>query len=391
MGHVRLAKWAIVAAALILPQAVIAGFASADSLTDESRAMLKAVKLDDSILNGLDKELELPAGWLAAAEKEGAVSIYTTMTPKDWAKVDKVFASRYPKIKVTHSEVRTTTQRTLRPLVAFKEGRSLVDVITGLSGNSFLFRDAGAFENLNDIPNYRNNIPDELKTNDHITAIFRVRYWCIAYNTNKIKAADLPKTWDEMIANPKVWGNKKLGIGNRPNNWLVNLWDVNGEAWGRKFMDDLFGTLNPQLRKEGLSALLNLVAVGEMDAAIPAAMDRVAQIREKGAPVMHHCPEPVPFAVSELGVMKNSPHVHAAKILTNWLLSKEGQVALFYANDATPAHKGLQSKEFVAYPEQVQGKKKAIAQDRDGSEEDELLKYWEARWQKAAGGGAGPR
>ena len=29
----------------------------------------------------------------------------------------------------------------------------------------------------------------------------------------------------------------------------------------------------------------------------------------------------------------------------------------------------------------------AIAEDRDGSEEDELLKYWEARWQKGTGGG----
>lgn len=388
MGRSRLAKCVVLAAALILPQTVFAVSAAADNLTEPTRAMLKALKFNDSILDGLDKELVLPDGWLAAAEKEGEVSIYTTMVPKDWAKVEKLFNARYPKIKVTHSEVRTTTQRTLRPLVAFKEGRSLVDIITGLSGNSFLFRDAGAFVDLNDIPNYRNNIPDELKVNDNITAIFRVRYWCIAYNTNKIKQADLPKTWDDMLANPKVWGNKKLGVGNRPNNWLSNLWTVNGEDWGRHFIDGLFDKLNPQLRKEGLSALLNLVAVGEMDAAIPAAMDRVAQIREKGAPVAHHCPEPVPFAVSELGVMKNSPHIHAAKILTNWLLSKEGQVALFYANDATPAHKGLQSKEFVAFPEQVQGKKKAIAEDRDGSEEDELLKYWEARWQKGTGGGA---
>lgn len=381
-------KWAVLAPALLGAALLTPHIASAQSaLPAETQAMLKALKFDESILSGIDKELELPAGWLEGAKKEGVVSIYTTMDQKDWVKAEKVFRARYPDIKVEHSEVRTTTQRTLRPLVAFKEGRAIVDVITGLSGNSFLFRDAGAFVDLNDLPNYRNNIPDELKVSDNITAIFRVRYWCIAYNTNKIKAADLPKTWDDMIANPKVWGNKKLGIGNRPNNWLVNLYTINGEAWGKKYMDDLFGKLNPQLRKEGLSALLNLVAAGEMDAAIPAAMDRVAQIRETGAPVAHHCPEPVPFAVSELGVMKNSPHLNAAKILTNWLMSKEGQVALFYANDATPAHKGLQGKEFIAFPEQVQGKKKAIAEDRDGAEEDALLKYWEGLWLKGSGGG----
>jgi ABC-type Fe3+ transport system substrate-binding protein len=85
--------------------------------------------------------------------------------------------------------------------------------------------------------------------------------------------------------------------------------------------------------------------------------------------------------------MKNSTHLNAAKILTNWLMSKEGQVALFYANDATPAHKGLQGKEFIAFPEQIQGKKKAIAEDRDGAEEDALLKYWEGLWLKSSGGG----
>jgi iron(III) transport system substrate-binding protein len=382
MKNLKLA--ALAGAALLL--SALPAFAQS-ALPEETKAMLKALKFDESILSGLDKEMELPAGWLEGAKKEGTVSIYTTMEQKDWVKAEKIFRARYPDIKVEHSEVRTTTQRTLRPLVAFKEGRAIVDVITGLSGNSFLFRDAGAFADLNDLPNYRNNIPDELKVSDNITAIFRVRYWCIAYNTNKIKAADLPKTWDDMVANPKVWGNKKLGIGNRPNNWLVNLYTMNGEAWGKKYMDDLFGKLNPQLRKEGLSALLNLVAAGEMDAAIPAAMDRVAQIRETGAPVAHHCPEPVPFAVSELGVMKNSTHLNAAKILTNWLMSKEGQVALFYANDATPAHKGLQGKEFIAFPEQIAGKKKAIAEDRDGAEEDALLKYWEGLWLKSSGGG----
>lgn len=371
--------------AVVLWLAALSAPASAESLTAETRAMLKDLKFDEKILAGLDAELKLPDGWLEAAKKEGAVSIYTTMSPKDWGKAEKVFRARYPDIKVDHSEVRTTTQRTLRPLLAFKEGRPLVDIITGLSGNSFLFGDAGAFVKLDSIPNYK-NIPEELRVAGDITAIFRVRFWCIGYNTDRIKKADLPATWEDLVANPKAFGGRKLGLGNRPNNWLPNLWAVKGEEWGRKYIDDLFGKLDPQLRKEGLSALLALVAAGEIDAVIPAAMDRVAQMQEKGAPVAHHCPDPVPMAVSELGIMSNSPHLNAAKVMTNWLLSKEGQLALFYANDATPAHKGLQGKEFIAFPDQIENKKKAIAEDRDGAEENKLLEHWEAVAQKRAGG-----
>lgn len=363
------------------------GIANAADLPKPTQAMLKALKLNPEILSGVDDELKVPQAWLDAANnKEKEVIIYSTHRPKDWKKINDVFSARYPGIKVKQSEVRTSARRYIRPLAAFKEGRYLTDITIGLSGNVYLFRQAGAFADLSDLPNYK-NIPEEARQSDHIAVATRSRYWCAAYNTKNVKKEELPKTWDDLV-NSQRFGNKKLMLGNRPNNWLLNLWEAKGDEWGKEFTRKLMVDLKPQLRKEGMSAVLNLVVLGEGDLNVPAAMDRVGAQAEKGAPVGFHCPEPVPFTVSELGVFKGAPNTNAAKIWVNWFLSKEGQVAQFWAEDSTPIHKGLQRKEFLAFPEAVEGKKKALLGDHADKTSERLAAFWDPLWLQGGGGGA---
>lgn len=357
---------------------VAASPALAAELTDASRAMLEELGLEQEVLDGIDEELAVPPEWITAAEGEGPVRIWTTMD--DFSHVQEVFNARYPNIEVEHSQVSGTTQRTLRPLVAFQEGRSVVDILSGLSGNSFMFRDANAFVDLSALPAYDRAVSEVFRVEGDITAVARIRYWCMSYNTDVIAPEDLPARWEDLIANTEVFGDGNLGLADRANQWLPSLWEANGEEWGRQFMQDLFGVLKPQLRKEGLNAMLSLVAVGEIDAAIPSAMERVRQIRDQGAPVGHHCPEPVPVVVSEIGLMSDSPNMNASQVMTNWLLSKEGQIALFWADGTQPSHPDLQRPEFVAFPELVEGKEFIIAAERDGDEESELLQLWSELW-----------
>ena len=360
--------------------------AVAADLPKATQKMLKALKLDPGILNGVDQELVVPKAWMDAALKEGQVDIYSTHRPKDWKKIADVWHARYPKIKLNQQEVRTSARRYIRPLAAFKEGRYLVDITIGLSGNVYLFRRAGAFADLSDLPNYK-VIPEEVRQKDGIAVATRTRYWCLTYNTNKVKKSELPKTWDDLVNGDRFAG-KKLMIGNRPNNWLLNLWEAKGDDWGKEFTRKLLVNLKPQLRKEGMSAILNLVILGEGDMAVPSAMNRVGPLVKKGAPIGFHCPEPVPYTVSELGVFKGAPHIHAAKLWVNWLLSKEGQVAQYWAEKSTPIHKGLQGKEFVYFPEEVDGKKKAVLGEDSAATSGRLAKYWDPLW--IGGGGYVP-
>ncbi len=363
--------------------AALAGSAAAAELPKATEALLQSLKLQPSILQGLDEELNVPAAWVEAAKKEGAVKIYTTMRPREWAKMHAILKERYPYITFEHDEVNTAQRRYIRPLTAFREGRILTDVVMGLSGNVYLFRQIGAFERLDDLPTYK-HLADETKQHDHIAVAGRTRYWCMSYNTKLVKKEDLPKTWDDLV-NSKRFADKKLMIGNRPNNWLLNLWEANGEEWGREFTRKLFANLDPQLRKEGLSAVLSLVSLGEGQMATPSAMERVAMEAKKGAPVAFHCPEPVPLTISEIGVFKGSPRIHAAKIFVNWYLSKEGQVAQFAAIAGPPSHQGLFGPEFLDYPDEVKGKKMAVLGDNAAETSKKLAAYWNDLWQKGGG------
>ena len=130
-------------------------------------------------------------------------------------------------------------------------------------------------------------------------------------------------------------------------------------------------------------ALVKLTSLGEGHAAVPQAMNRVSGTAATGAPVAFHCPEPVTFALTEAGVMRNSPRVHGAKIFMNWLISREGQIAQFWADESTPVRIDMQSKEFLPYPEAVAGK--MVATPGDDDTKAKLQKRWNALWLQGGG------
>jgi ABC-type Fe3+ transport system substrate-binding protein len=83
-----------------------------------------------------------------------------------------------------------------------------------------------------------------------------------------------------------------------------------------------------------------------------------------------------------MAILKGSPNIHAARVFANWLLSKEGQIAQFRADRATPIHKDLQTKTFLMFPDEIAGK--TIAFRDPGLEDlhDELLNIWNPLWEK---------
>ena len=58
---------------LVLPERGLAG-----SLPESTQKILKKLKVDSSILDGLDKELKVPQGWIDKAKKEGKVKVRDT-------------------------------------------------------------------------------------------------------------------------------------------------------------------------------------------------------------------------------------------------------------------------------------------------------------------------
>ncbi len=367
----------------------LSGPALAAELPKATQNILKKLKLDPGILKGLDQELKIPKSWIAKAKKEGRVKYIGTIGLEEWSSFAAPFKARYPFINFGY--IRSNRfGRVSKPLIAYREGRVITDIIAAIGSQIKEYKRVGALTDLRDIPNFT-QVVESMRAKDGLWVGERLKYWCMAYNTKLVKKSDLPKTWDDLVTNP-AWHNKNLGLANRPNNWLLALWNHKGETWGRKFMKGLFEVAKPQLRKEGIRAMVSLNVAGEFHASIPATSYRVASYADKGGPVSWHCPDPATATISELVILNNSPAPYSAKIFVNWFLSKEGQITQYYASEASPVHKDLQDKGLLRFADQLKGKTVALRHPRLlETVYPTVLKAWNRHWQRGGGPGMKPK
>lgn len=352
-------------------------------LPEPTKKMLTRLKMDATILDGIDKELKVPADWIAGAKKEGKLRYLGLFSRDEWPIFIAPFKARYPYIDVEHTRT-GRIGRVDKPLIAFREGRLLGDVIEAVGAGMKLYREAGALTDLSDLPTFDKTHP-QMRAQDGLWVGERVKYWCMAYNTNLLKKKDLPKKWGDILT-IKALHKGNIGITNRPHNWILSLWLANGEAWTRNYVDKLFTNAQPQLRKEGARALVALTIAGEFHAGIPATDYGVFDYAKKGAPISWHCPEPVPVAIAELVIMKGSKSLNSAKIFLNWFLSKEGQLSQFLAARASPVHKDLQDKGLVQFGQEIQGKTTALRPPESlVTVFPKVLKVWNEAWSSAGG------
>lgn len=358
-------------------------FAAAAPLPKATQDDLKKLKLEPSLLSDIDKELTVPQGWIDGAKKERKLRIFSTFDPPQAEVVFRAFKERYPFIAIEYSRA-SHEDRAIRTVVAYKNKKILTDILTGLGGSFFMYHEIGALENLKNIPNIKNNPPGTVDPQGFWVGM-HMRYWCMAYNTRQIGKADVPKKWEDFLTNPK-WRNGNLALGNRPQLWALQLWKAKGESWIKDYLTKLFNEVKPQLRREGMNAVLELLAAGEFYGSVPSAEYRTHQKVLDGAPVSYTCPDPAPGAVSEMAILKGSPNINAARLFVNWFLSKEGQIAQYIADYAPPVHKGLQRKELLPFAEEILTKQIAF---RDPADEllvqPKLLEFWDQLWLKGGG------
>jgi iron(III) transport system substrate-binding protein len=370
-------KWILgvsVLAALSLPL-----WATAASLPDATQKALSELKLDPSVMNGLDDDLRVPQAWVDQAAVEKRVIILGTWYDNQFRAMTAPFRERYPGVSLDFRRTGTAA-RGMRVLVALNEGRVTADVLTSIVDAGPEFVKAKALADLRDIPGTK-NLPPEYIDGNGMWAAYARSYRCMAYNTTKVKPEDLPKTWDDLLTNPR-WRGGKLALSNHPNTWLLHLWASLGEQWGENFTRRLFETVQPQRRSEGLSAVTTLTVAGEADANIPAPERRVSTLVRQNAPVGFHCAEPVPVTLSQIVMLEKSPHKNASRLFINWLLSREGQLMQYTEAYAVPVHNGLQSAAFIPFADTIVGKKVSIRDESmmNDALQEKMMKVWNSYW-----------
>ena len=362
--------------------ALAAPIAAAEAPTPSLKKALEALKLGPETMAGVERELAVPPAWVDGAKKEGTVRVRLNISPADFAPIGKAFAERYPGVSVDYA-LAVGRARGMDPLLAFKNGAFISDVVYGFDTLHREFEKAKALLDLRDLPTF-GSISEKYRDPNGLSIAFTLTFWCLAYNTEKVKKVDLPKTWDDLITSPR-FRNGAVGMASRPNLWLSNLWGVKGDAWTDHYMAAVFSTLRPQLRKESQSGLLTLLNLGEFDVAIPAYPDGVLRRVEKGAKIGFHCPEPVPSAYNSFGILPGNPHLNASRLFINWYLSKEGQIVAYHAAGLIPAHKDLVRPEFFPYYDTIAGKADAPYTQRVLDKTSKIVEKWNELWMKSSG------
>jgi len=266
---------------------------------------------------------------IAAAKKEGTLTLYTTIAEKDLPTLLKPFESRYG---ITVNVWRAGTSNVLQRTVAEASAKKYdVDVIhIGSPEMEALGREQLLLPVT--VP-VQNDLQPGSVPPHHQWAATLLSVWVQAYNTKLIRKDQLPKTYKDLL-DPKWKG--KLGVEGKDEDWFASVVDVmGGGETGLKFFRDLTA-INGLSVRQGHTLLNNMVISGEVPLALNIYNYMPEQAKKKGAPIDWFALEPAIARSNGVGVARHAPHPNAALLFYEYLLG-EGQ-QYFVSMDYVPSN-----------------------------------------------------
>ena len=292
---------------------------------------------------------------VAKAEQEGQFVFYCHENEAGTAGIMQGFSKDFPKIKTSY--VRAQTGALYSKILAERQaGRFDVDVIQ-LSdiAPAVDFQKKGGYE--------RYESPElGAYKQDHLSSPNGYFFWTgvdpagIAYNSEKVAAAEAPKGWQDIL-NSKWKGRISCKISASGLQFVQ--WYMLRKLYGDGFWKD-FAKLQPhafdsrvQLFDRLAKGDDNITAIGEYPAYI-LFKSRNAKV-EFVAP-----PDGLVATPLVVGAVNKAPHPEAAKLFVDWAMSRRGQAwyqtnpNLYYASvrtDAPPMPTGVSLTQFkLLYP-----------------------------------------
>jgi len=281
-------------------------------------ALAQAPRPDTSavyLYEGADRDQRL----LEAAKKEGTLTFYTSMQTPESGPLSQAFEKKYG-IKVQLWRA-TSDQVVQRAITEARGGRNTFDVVeTNAPEVEALARELVVAEyrtaHIADLPAWA--IPPHKKWYSD-----RANLWVAAFNTNKVKKEDIPKTLDGF-ADPKWKG--KIGIESTDQDWMYAVVNFMGEQRGMELFRKL-SAMKPDMRL-GHALLAELIGAGEVPVGLTVYSGNADSVKKKGGPVDWVAVEPVVGRPQALAVATKAPHPNAALLFADYVLSPEGQKVL---------------------------------------------------------------
>jgi iron(III) transport system substrate-binding protein len=249
------------------------------------------------------------------ARAEGAVVLWGPQDRElDWIPAE--FGKRFPGITVTWSADRAANTKVITEQRA---GRYAVDVLTFSLGGLLPLSERKLL-GTNDWAQWSSDSRGVLL--DGSTGALYNLVYTVVYNETLVKPADVPKTWDDLLA--PQWKGKLVAsqfLLPRLLGFFAPEWgEAKAVAYARALIDQQDTLITRAPREVILQRGERIVGVGEFVSASLYWKSQGMTIGWAPMPLM---------AAAQFGVspLSRAPHPNAAKLLSGWLISTEAKAA----------------------------------------------------------------
>ena len=257
---------------------------------------------------------------IAKAKEEKMLVYYSTTDIRDGTAMVHAFQKKYPFIEPKLFRL-GSTQVVVKVLQEHRGGAHLFDVISATSFQFYEIFKEDLFQKY-ESPERRAFLDDFKDKEGYWTSAYH-NASVIAYNTNMVKPADLPKSYDDLLQ-PK-WKGKML-MDNRETEWYASLIQVLGREKAVRLMQ---GLAKQDLSfRPGRTLITQVLASGELPLAVNDYDHLVQSAKKRGAPIETIAAPPVISRVQPVGLGRYAPHPNVGKLFIDFTLSEEGQKIL---------------------------------------------------------------
>lgn len=258
---------------------------------------------------------------VAAANEEGAVTLYSSQGVPQLEELERLFEVAYPDIDMTF--VRGFPQDFVPRLEVEREsGRGEAGVYVSADQQWVVDADADGWYSPMVGPNADNPDFDREQGMPNGT-YFNTAAVVFGFGWNTDDVPDGLSSYEDLL-DPSLAGGR-VGVVEASNQTLVDFYVYLEEEYGEQFVIDL-AAQSPRIYP-GSAAIAEAVASGEISAAAYTG-GPLLDLQAVGAPVDLAYPERPFGAIFWAGVLDSAPNPNAAQVLANFMIGVEGQTAM---------------------------------------------------------------
>ncbi len=257
----------------------------------------------------------------AKAKLEKSLVIYAGGPVTNYEPLARDFEKKYPGLSVT-IEGGFSNVLNQRIEQQFKDGKLLADMVLLQTAQDFV-RWKGQGRMLGYKPDSFAAVHPSFRDPDGAFIVWYVGTLSYAYNTQAVKAADVPKSALDFLK-PEFRG-KMIACYPHDDDATLYIFHTLAQKYGADFIDKYIA--NQPNWVQGHLGVSRSVAAAKDVVTIDATTSTVLNLKKAGQPIEYafSTVDPIPVYYSTAGIFKDAPHVNVAKLYMSFILEREQQ------------------------------------------------------------------